>query len=407
MARRSILVVIGPGLLVAATGIGAGDLVTGAFSGNLLGVAVLWAVVLGAGFKFVLTEGLARWQLVTGETVLEGALRRLGRPARWLFVLYLLPWTFFVGSALMGACGVTANAIAPIFENQERAKLVLGVAHSALGLGLVLLGGFRLFERVMGACIALMFATVVTTAALLRPDVAALLRGLFTPVVPDAGGEGIGWTVALIGGVGGTLTILCYGYWIREQGRFGVESIRTCRIDLAVGYGLTALFGIGMVVLGSSIQVEDLGAGLIVAIAARLDEVLGPVARWSFLIGAWCAVFSSLLGVWQAVPYVFADFWRLAAGGESPAVDTAARPYRLYLYGLASVPALGLAFDFRSIQKIYAVVGACFLPVLALTLLLLNRRGAWTGAHHDRPATRLVLVGILAFFVLAGWLKLR
>jgi len=34
--------IIGPGLLVAATGIGAGDLATASFAGSLLGTAVLW-----------------------------------------------------------------------------------------------------------------------------------------------------------------------------------------------------------------------------------------------------------------------------------------------------------------------------------------------------------------------------
>ena len=45
------LKIIGPGLLIAATGVGAGDLAGGAFAGSKLGVAVLWAVLLGAFFK--------------------------------------------------------------------------------------------------------------------------------------------------------------------------------------------------------------------------------------------------------------------------------------------------------------------------------------------------------------------
>ncbi len=61
---------IGPGLLVAATGVGAGDLAAASFSGAQLGVAILWAVVLGAFFKFVLNEGLTRWQLDTGNNML-------------------------------------------------------------------------------------------------------------------------------------------------------------------------------------------------------------------------------------------------------------------------------------------------------------------------------------------------
>lgn len=95
--RLPLLLVIGPGLMVAATGVGAGDLWTASFVGENLGVAVLWAVLLGAFFKFVLTEGLARWQLATGQTALEGAVLRLGMPIRWIFLFYLLVWSVFVG----------------------------------------------------------------------------------------------------------------------------------------------------------------------------------------------------------------------------------------------------------------------------------------------------------------------
>ena len=54
----------------------------------------------------------------------------------------------------------------------------------------------------------------------------------------------------LPGGVGGTLTVLCYGYWIREEGRIDMQQMRTCRVDLGVGYVMTAVFGVCMVILG-------------------------------------------------------------------------------------------------------------------------------------------------------------
>ena len=131
---------------------------------------------------------------------------------------------------------------------------------------------------------------------------------MFVPTIPKFGTEGLPWTVALLGGVGGTLTVLCYGYWIRETGRKSEEDLRVCRVDLAVGYTMTAVFGLCMVIIGSEVQVEGKGAGLIAALAAQLEESLGPVGKWAFLIGAWGAVFSSLLGVWQSVPYIFSDF---------------------------------------------------------------------------------------------------
>ena len=111
------MLLIGPGILVAATGIGAGDLATAAFTGSHLGVAVLWAVPVGAAMKFVVSEGLARWQLSTGTTLLKGASLRLGRPVQYIFLVYLLLWSFFVGSALISACGVTAQAIFPFWKD--------------------------------------------------------------------------------------------------------------------------------------------------------------------------------------------------------------------------------------------------------------------------------------------------
>jgi WD40 repeat protein len=42
-----------------------------------------------------------------------------------------------------------------------------------------------------------MFVTVVVTAGLLWPGTGDVLSGLFIPRIPDAGGEGLTWTVAL------------------------------------------------------------------------------------------------------------------------------------------------------------------------------------------------------------------
>jgi Mn2+/Fe2+ NRAMP family transporter len=406
-----LLTLIGPGLLVAATGVGAGDLATASFTGSRLGVAVLWAVVLGAFLKFVLNEGLARWQLATGQTLLEGAVRHLGRPVEYAFLAYLLLWSFFVGQALISACGVAAHALLPVFADARDGKIVFGIVHSLAGLVLVRLGGYRLFAKVMSVCIAVMFAVVLVTAVALEPDWGAVLRGLLVPGIPKPESGGLAWTVALMGGVGGTLTVLCYGYWIREEGREGASDLALCRVDLAVAYAMTALFGLAMVSIGSNIHVEGGGAGLLVNLADALQSRLGTAARWVFLVGAWAALFSSLLGVWQSVPYVFADFWGLrrlrgAGSAETVRVDTEGAAYRGYLYALALVPLLGLYASFENVQKAYAVLGALFMPMLALALLLLNGNAQRVGPEmRNRPATTAVLVLTLLLFAYFGWLE--
>lgn len=403
---RRALAVIGPGVLVAATGVGAGDLATAAFTGSALGVTVLWAVLLGAGLKLALTEGLARFQLATGETLLEGAVRRLGPWVAWIFLPYLLLWSFFVGSALMSACGVTLVAMVPVLE-PATGKVVFGAASSLLGLGLVSLGGFKVFERVMAGSIGLLFVVVLVLAVLLWPGAGVVAQGLI-PSGAAFAPENLGWTVALIGGVGGTLTVLSYGYWIREEGRSGLGELTTCRLDLATGYAVTALFGLAMVVIGAAVELHaGGGAKLIVELASLLESKLGRAWRWVFLLGCFGAVFSSLLGVWQSVPYLFADFLAQVRGEATPgaAVDVEGRPYRAYLWGLALVPLAGLFLQFKSIQKLYAVIGACFLPLLAVTLLALNRE-RHVGAARNGPLATLSLVATLAFFAFVAWRKL-
>jgi Mn2+/Fe2+ NRAMP family transporter len=256
----------------------------------------------------------------------------------------------------------------------------------------------------MGVCVGIMLLVVLVTAGMLMPDAAEVGGGLFRPSIPDVEG-GVDWTLAVIGGVGGTVTVLCYGYWIRETGRTSREDLRVCRIDLGVGYAVTALFGMAMVIIGSTVAVSGSGADLIVNLGARLEDRVGSQGRWLFLVGAWSAVFSSLLGVWQAVPYLFADAVRLLRRGKAE-VSTRSTAYRGYLLALATVPTLGLFMSFRQLQKTYAVVGALFVPLLALALLAMNGRTRWVGKEmRDGWAARLALLLTLVFFVYLGYIR--
>jgi Mn2+/Fe2+ NRAMP family transporter len=405
------LTIIGPGMLTAATGVGAGDLATGSIAGSLLGTAVLWAVVVGAFLKFMITEGIARWQLATGTTVLEGLAIHFGRGTAWLFLPYLLLFTYFIGTAMMSACGATLHAMIPVFDNPVDGKNFFGIASSIIGLIMVYKGGYPLFEKAMHVCIGVMFVTAVVTAGLLWPGTAAVLQGLFVPGIPDLDGEGLTWTIALIGGVGGTVTVLSYGYWIREEGRMDSEDLPTCRIDLAAGYLMTAIFCLSMVIIGSHITVQGGGTTLLINLSEQLGSQVGPAGKWLFLIGAFGAVFSSLLGVWQSIPYIFTDTWllahqpleRTAARGHTHKIDIKVPAYRYYMILIAFVPMLGLFTSFQQVQKLYTVTGAYFFPLLAVALLLLNGRATWVGEkyRYGLPAI-FTLATIIILFVWAA-----
>src|SRR5262245_55614215 len=403
--KLSFWAILGPGLLLAATGVGGGDLATATFVGGMLGTAVLWAVALGAFMKFVVTEGLARWQLATGQTIIEGAVHRLGPVVIWIFLPYFLLWSFFVASAQMSANGVSLHALIPVFDDATDGKIAFGALSSLVGLAIVLRGGYRWFDLAMKTCIGVMFVTIALTAIALWPGTGEVLRGLFVPTLPRADSEAVVWTVSLIGGIGGTLTVLSYGYWLREEGRTSPGDLRTCRLDLATSYLMMGLFGILMIIVGQTVKVEGEGTAMLVVLSDRLGEELGPAGKWLFLVGTYGTVFSSLLGVWQAAPYLFAECWRLGVQRSERPVDMRSPTYRLFLIVRSVVPMLGLFASFRDVQQLYTFIGAYIFPTLALVLIVFNSRAAWVGQRFkNKPWTILALAGTLAFFT---WLALE
>lgn len=426
--RFSWFSAVAPGILIAATGVGAGDLMTAGLGGSAIGVSIVWAALAGAFLKWFLNEGIARWQMATQTTLLEGWVERLGGWIRWVFVVYLLVWSFAVGGALVNACGVAGSAICSLGDVEfiraaanavntglgidtplspdGVSKIAWGIIHSLVGLVLVWFGGFKLFERFMAVCIGLMFVTVLWTAKLLGPDWGAMAESVIASPIPPSGTK---WILGLMGGVGGTVTMLSYGYWIREAGRIGASGVRACRIDLAIGYSMTAMFGIAMVIIGSRVRVSGHGETVALDLARQLQHVLGDGGQWLFLIGFWGAVFSSLLGVWQGIPYLFADFVMLRSrktAEERGAIDyTRTWSYRAFLVGLALLPLILLWTRVQRVQLAYAVLGALFLPLLAVTLLIMNNRTAWVGrAYRSRLLTNIVLALTLLFF---AWIGVR
>ena len=389
---------LGPGMLVAATGVGAGDLVTASLAGSELGLAVLWAAWMGGILKWLLNEGLARWQLSTGTTLMEGWRDHLGRWVNWVFLIYLLLWTIAVGGSLIKACGVAAVALS---GSGPETLVWWGAAQSLLGLGLVMIGRFAMFETLMSVCIGMMFIAVMGSAAKVGDFTSVeLWKGALLPSIASGG---LGWTLGVMGGVGGTVTLLSYGYWIKEQGRSTPDDMKDCRIDLGLGYAVTALFGMAMIVIGSQLPTQGKGDAVAVALGQVLSSQVSPFLGWLFLVGFWAAVFSSLLGVWQGVPYLFADFWRLQKGLPEPKDGlTSTRSYRGYLLFIAIAPLAVQSLSLGQIAWLYAVLGSMFMPFLALTLLFLN---GWVlrGKPTANPWwINLGLAGTLLFFAYQG-----
>jgi Mn2+/Fe2+ NRAMP family transporter len=411
---------VGPGLLAAATGVGAGDLVATMVAGARFGTVLLWAAVLGAALKLALGEGVGRWNLASGATLLDGW-RRLGYWATVFFGIYIVIWGFVYGATAMSAVGLPLNALFGGLSVRYWA-MIAGV----VGLALVWAQRYHVFEKFMTVLVLIKFVSVVSIAFLVSPNLGELANGL-VPRLPEGS---LIYVLGLIGGVGGTITMAAYGYWMIAKGWKGTGWLATMRLDNAIGYIMTAIFVIAMLIVGAEMLLgQDLtesDTGLL-TLGTELGTRYGEWARILFLVGFLSVTSTSLLGTWNGVSLLFTDWTRtirlphgakarIGAGADSPGAAAASAtptgyqaaaaekslPFRAYLLWLTLPPMALLFFDRPfTLTLVYGVMGAAFMPFLGVTLLLLlnSKLVAPEGRSGWLSNTMLVAASAL-FFVL-------
>jgi Mn2+/Fe2+ NRAMP family transporter len=388
---------VGPGLVVAATGVGAADLVATLIAGAKFGYALLWTVVVGCIMKIVLVEGAGRYSLATGNTIYEGW-SRLGRWTHWYFGPYIVIWGFVYGAAAMAGTGLPLHSLLPVLP-----VWAWGILSGLIGLALVWWGRYSLFEKVCAALVGIMFVTMVGAALLTLPNIPELVTGL-VPLIPDTGLVNV---LSLAGGVGGTITLAAYGYWIREKGWTTPGHMRVMRLDNTVAYVVTGIFVVATLIVGAellysaNIAVKTGDKGLL-DLSTVLADRYGDWAGKVFLVGFWAAAMSSLVGVWNGVSMMFADFVGhvRGQGADHPDARLGGRYYKAYILWLTFPPMI-MMFLGKPVYLIlaYGVLGAFFMPFLSVTLLWLLNRKDVPSEWRNKVSSNVVMVLIAAAFI--------
>ncbi len=388
---------IGPGLVVAATGVGAADLVATLIAGSKYGYALLWTVVVGCVMKIVLVEGAGRYSLATGRTIYEGW-SSLGKWTHWYFGPYIVIWGFVYGAAAMAGTGLALHSLMSFLSVPA-----WGILSGLIGLALVWWGHYSLFEKVCAALVGIMFVTMVGAAILTLPNLPELAKGL-VPLVPDGALVNV---LSVAGGVGGTITLAAYGYWIREKGWTTPGHMRVMRIDNGIAYLVTGIFVIATLVVGAellysaNIAIKTGDQGLL-NLSDVLSDRYGAWAGSVFLVGFWSAAMSSLIGVWNGVSMMFADFVGHVRGygQDHPDSRLGGRWYRAYILWL-TFPPMAMLFLGKPVYLIlaYGVLGAFFMPFLSVTLLWLLNTDRTPREWRNKLLSNIAMVLCAAAFI--------
>ncbi len=115
----SILLRLGPGLIIAGSIVGSGELIATTSTGAEAGFVLLWLIIIGCVIKVFAQVEFGRFTIVTGRTTMDGMNEvpgpRLG-PANWLVWYWLVMFLVALGQlgGIVGGVGQAVAMAAPI-----------------------------------------------------------------------------------------------------------------------------------------------------------------------------------------------------------------------------------------------------------------------------------------------------
>ncbi len=215
---REILKQLGPGLIIAASIVGSGELIVTTKLGADVGFTLLWFIILGCVIKVFVQIELGRYAITHGQTTLQ-ALDSVPGPRLglgWMVYVWLAMYvaTFFQLAGIVGS-------IAEVFRlggSDWGERMWAGIVALSCAV-LLAVGRYRLIERVSTTMVALFTVfTIMAVAALYWTDYAVTATQLSEGLqfrLPDD------FTIAFaafgIIGVGAS-ELIYYPYWCLEKG---------------------------------------------------------------------------------------------------------------------------------------------------------------------------------------------
>jgi manganese transport protein len=286
---------MGPSWVAGAIAAGPATIASLVTAGALFGYQLLWVVVLSAGAGALAQYLAMRLGLLTERGIVAVVEENLGEPWAWLLVADAV---IAAGVAQLVIMKTVATVSATVTGVDAR---IWGVVW-ALVLALGLAGrGYRFLEVVAKVLVAGVVVAFVASLFVVPIDPGAALTGL----VPSVPGGGALVAAGILGGAVHITLITMHSYTMRSRG-WTREDYDLASFD--VGASMLVAFGIYslaiFLVTASVLTSADLST---VGAAQALGPLVGPSAKWLFLLGLWGAAVSTLGGNTIVPPFLLAD----------------------------------------------------------------------------------------------------
>lgn len=378
--QGSILKAIGPGILYAATAVGASHLVQSTRAGANYGLALVFLILITYIAKYPAFRFGAQYACITGNSLLHGY-RNQGK---WAVAIYIVIALGTMFAALPAVTLITAGL----------AKVAFGLQMGTLGISIIILatctliliaGGYHLLERLVKALMVVLAIATLVATALVIPKIDWAVSATIMPrgmVSTD-----VFFIVALLGMMPSSVDIsVWHSLWsvAKAQDSGYRPTLSESLLDFHIGYVGAFVLAMCFVLLGagvmhnSGIQFESGAAGFAAQLIDLYKQSLG---EWSgALIGivAVAVMFSTVLAGLDGYPRAAVALLKIYTGQESPsdALKTASvnkTVYRSTLIILV-VGSILILYLFVTSLKLVIDIASTILFLFAPIIAWLNHR---------------------------------
>jgi len=395
-AFTDILRRIGPGIILAASIVGSGELIATTTLGAQVGYAAMWVIILSCLIKPIVQAELGRYSIATGETGLAGF--NLVPGPRWKVNWIVWAWatmtvlTQLQIGAMFGGVSQVMFQLIPSIPVNAWVLIFLGIT-----LALLLGGGY---ERIEG--LAMVKVGLFTLLTFLAAVVLTRMPQYFSWADVWQGfnfrlpGEGLSTAVAVFGITGvGASELFMYPYWCVEKGyarcagkrdaspewRARAEGwIRVMHVDIFVSMFIYTIATVAFYLLGAGI-LHGMGKvpaakDMISVLSNIYTQTLGAWSLWIFYLGAIATLYGTIFAATAANSRVYADMFRLMGFFDHTDYAARVRYRRGFVLFLTIFPVCLFMLVQSPVKMVIAggVVQALMLPVIGIGTLYLRHR---------------------------------
>ena len=301
--KKSILNVLGPGLLFAGAAIGVSHLVQATRAGADYGLGLLWAIIVVHLFKYPFFRFGPQYASATGESLLDGY-KKLGKPYLILYMVVNFITMFTIQAAVTIVTAGLASQLFGITDNLVHWSYILLVVIIII----LLFGKYSFLDKFIKYII--LFLTISTLLAVSIAFLKNESSYSFQQILPKNALE-ISFLIAFLGWMPAPLDIsIWHSLWSVEKNKTTSVKITVKKsiFDFNVGYLGTLFLGICFILLGTLVMFNtgenfsSSGGKFAIQLIDLYTKNLGSYSKIIIGIAAFTTMFSTTITTLDASP---------------------------------------------------------------------------------------------------------